>query len=165
VAGPAPSAALVAALHGLCAPSARACALISGAQLSPPPAPCLLATLRRRYLFKTRGAAGAKRLCGGLLRFEVVPGTRLLCTGFWGLSRHINYLGEILQAVALALPGSLLAESTYYQLLPWAYPLYYVCLFIPRQIDDDAQLVAKYGDTAFAEYAKRVPWRIVPRLW
>ena len=30
-------------------------------------------------------------------------GKQLLCSGFWRLSRHINYLGEILMAIGLAL--------------------------------------------------------------
>ena len=36
---------------------------------------------------------------------ETVPGTRILVSGWWGLARHVNYLGEILQAVALSVPG------------------------------------------------------------
>ena len=74
-------------------------------------------------------------------------------------------LGEIVQAVALALPGSLVGRTAYYRALPWLYPLYYVALFIPRQMDDDEQLRAKYGVTAFDEYRKRVPSRIVPGVW
>jgi steroid 5-alpha reductase family enzyme len=27
----------------------------------------------------------------------VGTGDKVLCSGFWGLSRHINYLGEIIQ--------------------------------------------------------------------
>ena len=65
----------------------------------------------------------------------------------------------------MALPGALLATTPYYQALPWLYPLYYVALFVPRQIDDDAQLLAKYGEKAFAKYTLRVPYRIVPGLW
>lgn len=118
----------------------------------------------QKYLFKTRGALRASELMGGL-NMEVVPSTRLLCSGFWGVSRHVNYLGEILQATALALPGFLLATTTYYQILPWLYPLYYVALFVPRQIDDDLQLKLKYGEKAFTAYAKRVKYRIVPGIW
>ena len=34
----------------------------------------------------------------------VTDGNRsLLCSGFWGVSRHINYLGEVLMAVGLTL--------------------------------------------------------------
>ena len=118
----------------------------------------------QKFLFKSRGAERASRAMGGL-RMELVPQTRLLCTGFWGVSRHVNYLGEILQATALALPGTLVGTSAYYRLLPWLYPLYYVALFIPRQIDDDLQMSLKYGEAAFAEYVRRVPYRIVPGVW
>ena len=59
----------------------------------------------------------------------------------------------------------MLATTPYYRALPWLYPLYYVALFIPRQIDDDLQLECKYGKEAFEAYTKRVPSRIVPGIW
>jgi delta14-sterol reductase len=112
----------------------------------------------QKYVFKTTGGS----LFG--MGTETVPGTRLLCCGFWGLARHVNYCGEIIQSVALALPGFLAADSQYYRLLPWAYPLYYVAILFPRQMDDDDQMKAKYGK-AFGEYVRRVPARIIPGVW
>lgn len=43
----------------------------------------------QKYLFKTRGAQGASRIMAGM-PMTVVPGTRLLCSGFWGCARHVN---------------------------------------------------------------------------
>jgi hypothetical protein len=117
----------------------------------------------QKYVFKTR-PEGTAFACG-LVPNGTVPGTRLLCTGFWGLARHVNYLGEIVQAVGLALPASLVGAPPALVGLAWAYPLYYVALFVPRQIDDDEQIQLKYGERAFAEYTRRVPYRIVPGVW
>ncbi len=43
----------------------------------------------------------------------------------------------------------------------WLYPLYYVALLVPRQVDDDRRCALKYGPLS-AEYCARVPYRIVP---
>lgn len=90
---------------------------------------------------------------------EGADGRKVLVSGFWGLSRHINYLGELLMASALALslgyPGSI---------WPWLYPLYYVALLVPRQLDDDRRCAAKYGPL-WAEYQRRVPKRIIPYVY
>ena len=84
---------------------------------------------------------------------------RLLVNGFWGASRHINYLGEIIQAVAIALaPG-------YFAIwMVWLYPIYYIGRFLSRQIDDYAICQAKYGDL-WDEYTAKVKYRIVPGLY
>ncbi|MCB9285172.1 MAG: DUF1295 domain-containing protein [Lewinellaceae bacterium] len=83
----------------------------------------------------------------------------LLVNGFWGLSRHVNYLGEILMACGIAL-------STGYPgiIWPWLYPLYYVALLFPRQFDDDKRCAAKYG-ALWGEYKKRVKYKIIPFLY
>jgi delta14-sterol reductase len=83
----------------------------------------------------------------------------LLVNGFWGGSRHINYLGEIIQAVAIALaPGYFGVWEV------WLYPLYYVALFLSRQADDDKVCRAKYGKL-WDEYRAKVKYRIVPGLY
>lgn len=86
----------------------------------------------------TRGANLQKHACKigkssfafGLIPMHTLPGSRgrILVSGFWGVSRHVNYAGEILQAVALVLPAFFACGS----LLPLAYPAYYLALFIPR---------------------------------
>jgi delta14-sterol reductase len=83
----------------------------------------------------------------------------LLASGFWGLSRHINYLGEILEGVGIALAAG-------YPLVwqAWLYPLYYVCLLFTRQADDDKVCKAKYGEL-WDRYTAKVKYRIIPGIW
>ena len=123
-------------------------------------------------------SASSVSLFGGLLvvKQASVPSSkgRILCSGFWGLSRHVNYLGEILQAVALAMPAWLyltepvVGERTageWVRWIPWLYPLYYIALFLPRQIDDEHIMRQKYGDGVMDEYIQMVPYRMVPGLY
>lgn len=114
--------------------------------------------------FWSRKYPEQKTFLFGLVSQKTLPGTRILISGWWGLSRHINYLGEIVQALALALPGFLVADSLVWKLIPLLYPLYYVLLFVPRQIDDDAVCKAKYG-AVWDDYCKIVPYRICPFVW
>lgn len=83
----------------------------------------------------------------------------LLVSGYWGLSRHINYLGEITMAIGIVL-------CVGYPLLPWPwlYPLYYIALLLPRQIADDRRCAIKYGPL-WQEYTKKVPYRIIPFIY
>jgi delta14-sterol reductase len=83
----------------------------------------------------------------------------LLVNGFWGLSRHINYLGEILMAT-----GIVLCTGHPLYFLPWLYPLYYVALLFPRQMDDDKRCALKYGPL-WNVYVQRVPYRIIPFIY
>jgi protein-S-isoprenylcysteine O-methyltransferase Ste14 len=83
----------------------------------------------------------------------------LLMNGFWGMSRHINYFGEILMGT-----GIILCTGYPALIWPWLYPLYYVVLLFPRQIDDDKRCVLKYGKL-WDEYKQRVPYRIIPFIY
>ena len=111
----------------------------------------------QKFLWKT---APGKKLLGVVPQQGLGEGQRtLLVSGFWGLSRHINYLGEIMMALGLALSlGYPTAPG------PWLYPIYYLVLLLPRERDDDRRCEQKYG-ALWAEYRARVPWRVVPKLY
>ncbi len=97
----------------------------------------------------------------GKIAPEVITDGRytLLCNGFWGVSRHINYFGEVLMATGLALALGRVSDPW-----PWLYPLYYVALLFPRERDDDKRCAAKYGPL-WDEYKRRVPKRIIPFVY
>lgn len=111
----------------------------------------------QKYFFKR----DPTRPAFGLLVPEAIEhdGRKLLVSGFWGLSRHINYLGEILMATGLALALGYPAA-----LGPWLYPLYYVGLLFPRQYQDDLRCAEKYGPL-WTAYTRRVRWRIIPGIY
>jgi delta14-sterol reductase len=111
----------------------------------------------QKFLFKTRPTA---KLFGVIAPAVVeTGGKQLLCSGFWGLSRHINYLGEILMATGLALS---LGYPT--SLAPWLYPIYYLLLLLPRERDDDRRCARKYG-ALWEQYCRKVPYRVVPGVY
>jgi protein-S-isoprenylcysteine O-methyltransferase Ste14 len=83
----------------------------------------------------------------------------LLVNGFWGISRHVNYLGEILMA-----SGIILCTGYPTLIWPWLYPLYYVILLFTRQGDDNKRCALKYGDL-WKVYEKKVPYRIIPYIY
>ncbi|OFW59193.1 MAG: ergosterol biosynthesis protein [Actinobacteria bacterium RBG_16_64_13] len=111
----------------------------------------------QKYYFKT----APERAFLGFMRPRVLSdGTNtLLAGGFWAVSRHVNYLGEILMASGLSLslgyPG---------RWIVWLYPLYYVALLFPRERADERRCARKYGDL-WTEYVRRVPRRIIPWLY
>ncbi len=111
----------------------------------------------QKYTFKRR----PERTFLGFMQPRVLSdGTNsLLASGFWGVSRHVNYLGEILMAIGLTLvlgyPGVWVV---------WLYPLYYVVLLLLRERADERRCAAKYGDL-WIEYKRRVPRRIIPWVY
>jgi len=106
----------------------------------------------QKYLFRTQ----PKEKFLGFIQPISING-RLLCSGWWSLSRHINYLGDILMAIGL----SLAINGGIY---PWLYPFYYICLFITRERTDFERCREKYGRD-WDEYCRRVPYRIIPFLY
>ena len=111
----------------------------------------------QKYYFKTE----PERAFLGFMKPKTLSDGKnaLLCSGFWAVSRHVNYLGEILMATGLTLalgrPGLWVV---------WLYPLYYVALLVPRERADERRCAAKYG-ALWTEYERRVPRRIIPWLY
>ena len=59
-----------------------------------------------------------QRRLGGKLSQPVVGGGKLLVSGFWGWSRHFNYVGDILMALSWSLP------CAFGSVVPYFYPIY-----------------------------------------
>ncbi len=85
---------------------------------------------------------------------------RILYSGFWGVARHFNYMGEGFLALSVALvfgyPGNLWA---------WTYMIFIVSLFTWRQFEDDAVCEEKYGLEKWGEYKARVKYRLFPGIF
>jgi Delta14-sterol reductase len=93
---------------------------------------------------------------------------RLLISGFWYYSRHINYFGEILQSIGLSLlvfnTEYYIKMNVFYLILPFLYPLYYFLLLFTRERDDNLRCSLKYGKL-WDDYIKIVPSRIIPFIY
>ncbi|KAJ8094479.1 erg24, C-14 sterol reductase [Marasmius tenuissimus] len=61
-------------------------------------------------------------------------GSKLLTSGWWGVSRHPNYLGDILMSIAWSLPTGFNTPITYF------YPIFFTFFLIHRQERDEAIL-------------------------
>jgi len=85
-------------------------------------------------------------------------GSKLLISGWWGRSRHPNYLGDLLMALAWSLPTGFETPITYF------YVTYFAVLLIHRQRRDDENCEKKYGSD-WEKYKKLVPYRIVPYVY
>ncbi|XVF76278.1 hypothetical protein PTKIN_Ptkin13bG0253400 [Pterospermum kingtungense] len=87
-----------------------------------------------------------------------VIGGKLLASGYWGIARHSNYLGDLLLALSFSLPCGISSP------IPYLYPIYLFVLLIWRERRDEARCTIKYKEI-WAEYCRFVPWRIFPYLY
>jgi delta14-sterol reductase len=121
---------------------------------------------------------------------QTKSGSKLLVSGWWGISRHINYLGDWLQSWAYCLPTGLAgyqilaagtgAEGAYIMkdgrevvqgdakgwaiLIAYFYVIYFGVLLVHREGRDDAKCTRKYGED-WAKYKKVVRWKIIPGIY
>ncbi|KAL7753080.1 hypothetical protein RI367_001532 [Sorochytrium milnesiophthora] len=89
----------------------------------------------------------------------------LLASGFWGLSRHFNYLGDLAislsMCLACGLPYPLSAQG---HLLPYFYIIYMTILLVGRIYRDDARCRGKYGPY-WDQYCKVVKYKLIPFIF
>jgi hypothetical protein len=89
---------------------------------------------------------------------ETRRGTLLLTSGWWGIARHCNYLGDLMMGLAWCLP------TGFEHPLPYFYIAYFTILLVHREWRDNAMCQEKYGPDWDA-YCRKVPWRIVPGIY
>jgi protein-S-isoprenylcysteine O-methyltransferase Ste14 len=85
-------------------------------------------------------------------------GTLLLTSGWWGISRHSNYLGDWLMALSWSF------TCGFGRLLPYFYPMYFAVLLIHREWRDSRHCADKYG-ADWQRYTEKVRWRIIPGIY
>lgn len=85
-------------------------------------------------------------------------GTTLLVSGFWGIGRHLNYLGDLMMGLAWCL------VSGFHNVLPYFYIIYFTILLVHRERRDHVHCAAKYG-ADWDRYCEKVRWRILPGIY
>lgn len=85
-------------------------------------------------------------------------GTKLIISGWWGICRHPNYVGDLLMALSWSLPCG------FNSILPYFYVIYFTGLLIHRQLRDEKHCQAKYGHD-WDKYCKIVKWRLIPYIY
>ena len=98
----------------------------------------------------------------GLIEPEYIQAgdRKILCSGYWGLARHFNYLGEGILCISIGLVFGYFANPW-----AWTYFVFIVSLFTWRQRLDDTVCADKYGEEKWAEYQERVKYRIFPGIY
>lgn len=85
-------------------------------------------------------------------------GSKLLVSGWWGVARHMNYLGDVLMGLAWCLPCGVQS------VIPYFYFFYFTGLLVHRERRDEDKCSTKYGDD-WKRYCSIVKWRIVPYVY
>jgi 7-dehydrocholesterol reductase len=82
----------------------------------------------------------------------------LLLSGFWGLARHLNYVGDVI----LSSMWNLCCGWTHG--LPHFYTVYIILLLLTRTYRDENKCQGKYGK-GWTRYCKHVPYRFIPYVY
>jgi len=89
---------------------------------------------------------------------ETASGSKLLISGWWGMARHMNYLGDLLMGLAWCLPCGVQSP------IPYFYSIYFTTLLVHRERRDEEKCRKKYGKD-WERYTALVPYRILPYVY
>lgn len=89
---------------------------------------------------------------------KTARGALLLTSGWWGLSRHMNYFGDLLMGLAWCLP------CLFGSPVPYFYIIYFTILLVHRERRDYDMCAVRYGKDWDA-YCAKVPRRIIPGIY
>merc|ERR1711920_665278 len=89
-------------------------------------------------------------------------GSLLLTSGFWGLARHCNYIGDLTMCIGWAV--ACYDPASPFCWLPIGYCIYFWLMDCHRCWRDEVRCAKKYGDDWVA-YKKAVPYAILPGVW
>ncbi|KAJ6005555.1 Delta(14)-sterol reductase [Penicillium sp. IBT 35674x] len=118
---------------------------------------------------------------------ETASGSKLMISGWWGLARHINYLGDWVMSWAYCLPTGIAGYAIIETINPasghlqkqavqtpevrgWGmiftyfYMLYFAVLLIHREMRDEEKCERKYG-ADWTRYTSLVRSRIIPGIY
>eukprot|EP00928_Gymnodinium_smaydae_P062286 TRINITY_DN46194_c0_g1_i1.p1 TRINITY_DN46194_c0_g1~~TRINITY_DN46194_c0_g1_i1.p1 ORF type:complete len:545 (+),score=123.91 TRINITY_DN46194_c0_g1_i1:83-1717(+) len=89
-------------------------------------------------------------------------GSLLLTSGFWGLARHFNYIGDLTMCIGWAV--ACYNPSSPFIWLPISYCVYFWLMDCHRCWRDEVRCAKKYGED-WVRYKKAVPYAIFPGIW
>ncbi len=81
-----------------------------------------------------------------------------LVSGWWGISRHMNYMGDLILSLSYCL------ACGFHSIVPYFYFFYLSILLIHRCYRDEHRCNHKYGES-WIEYCKKVPYRLIPGIF
>ncbi|KAK7409141.1 hypothetical protein QQX98_008691 [Neonectria punicea] len=84
--------------------------------------------------------------------------TVLLCSGWWGIVRHANYVGSLLYTLAACMTCGTDHLFPYTEFIILAFTVIHRCF------RDEARCRQKYGET-WDEYCQIVKWRMIPGVF
>jgi len=125
--------------------------------------------------------------CKNIKYIETKSGSKLMISGWWGLARHINYLGDWTMSWAYCLPtgiaGFVMVQSVnpttgvvqkqavqtpeargWGMVFTYFYMLYFGILLIHREMRDEEKCKKKYG-ADWDRYTSLVRSRIIPGIY